>query len=428
MKVRTINLILIFLFAIQYQLSYATEKDTLYLSLDEAIRLAQKHSLEAIEARLNRKGGLISLLNNSSQILPSISLSASHEKQKTQFSTTSSYSKTLNITQPVFNAEIFGNLYKGKLYYYYYQAQADDKKTLLAYNVKLTYYNLCKTYNLYENAQAALKRAQENYRFIKEKYNLGLVTDFEVLQSESFLSQAELEMWNTQKNLEIQETELKQLIGISDKIFIRPQTIPDPPSEELDFNKIWDLIINYNCSLTASKIHQKTALLTYIQAICNIFPNISYYRTRSYYDTSLTPIISDWQNYDVVNWGLKIHFPISDFKTYLLALINARHEYQRAKLQRKNVEQSLYKTFITVFQNYQESRIRLSYILKNLALNQKLLKLAEEQYRLGLISQLDLLNAEINFNRAQADYYNTLYDVYLNYAQIEYLVGKISKP
>ncbi|MCS7258642.1 MAG: TolC family protein [candidate division WOR-3 bacterium] len=429
MKLLGVKFILFFLVSLA-SARLDANNDTLYLSLDDAIGRARKQSLESIEAKLDRNTGFLNLLNYSLQLLPTFSTTINYEKQETQTSIplNSNYIKTFTANQIIFSPEVFGNLYNGKLYYEYYYAQAYEKEAHLIYNVKLVYFNLIKAYNLYKVAQAALKRAQENYRLIKTKRDLGEASDFEVLQSETFLSQTELDILSAQKNLATHENELKLLTGITSNVIIRPQENFELPTLDLKFNELWNLIVKYNYSLTSNKKFEKLTKVSFIQSVLNLLPTISYYWIGNYYDTSLTGVMLNWRNQNFRSYGIKFQFPISDLKTYILSVANKKTEHRRAKLQLIKLKQILYKSLLTAVENYQESKVRAEYAQKNLELNQKLMNLAKEQYRLGLISQLDLINTEINFTRAQFDYYNTLYDMHINYAQIEYLVGHLIKP
>jgi outer membrane protein TolC len=400
--------------------------DTIYLTLDSAQTLALKQSLEIKEANRDQKTGLFNFFNYSSQILPNITIAGEYSKTPT-LSDKFLYQSTLGVNQLIFSPEALSGIYKGKLFYDYYNLLAIDKKANLFYQVKFAYYNLSKAHDLYKVALASERRAQENHRLIQEKKRLGEVADFEVLRSESFVSQSSLEVLNAEKNLRIANEVFKNLLGIKNDLIIKPVTTPLLLNTDINFEDLWYEAEKGNFALKATKKFRQIVKTNFTLSILNILPSLSWNWTSHYQKSELPQNINDWKDNDIVSYGLRCQFFVPDFKSYFLSLLNARNEYNKAKLQERKSRLNLLNTTLSAWYSYQEAKSRYEYAQKNLNLYQELLRLAQEQYRLGLISQLELLNVEIDFNRAENNYYSALYDTYLNYAQLEYLIGLYSK-
>ncbi len=422
-----ISVVLSLMFFISLGIS---QTDTLYLSLSEAISLGKKHSPIRLEANVDQRSGWLNLASNISRILPtpsaSVSYTESQNNNRLPFATKSKvYSGSVGLNQVVFDADVLSGVYKGKLYYDYYHLQAKDKIGNLVYSIKVSYFALAKAYNVYEVAVSALKRATENYRFAQEKYHLGQISELELLRSEIYKTQAELDLLTAEKNLKISLEELKKLLGLGSNDIIKPISSPKVLDFELNPEHIFTQILKANLSLKSNKKYKSISQLNLIQAIANLIPSVYLFTTSNYTDSLKPQAISHWKDKDMISFGVQLNFSVFEIKSYMLNIANARNELRRSKVQLKKAELLLVNNAINAIFSYQEAKKRLEYAEKNLSLNQQLLRLAQEQYRLGSINQLDLFNAEVNFSNAQSSYINTLYDNYISYAQIEYLLGII---
>lgn len=403
-----------------------TQADTLYLSLDDALNLAQKQSSTAQEVLIDKRSGALSLASSIAALLPTPTAQASYGKttiSNSSLPTDYNYSATVGLNQVVLAPDAFGNVVKGKLYNDYYRLQAKDKSANLIYAVKTSYFNLAKTYHFFQITLTTLERAEKNYNLAKEKNRLKQITDFELLRAETYLTQAQIDLLTAEKNLRVSTEDLKGQIGLQDNLIIKPTFRPSLPSVEIDFNSLLTMINNNNPSLQSSQKYKSIAKTSHIQSIANVLPSASLYWTSTFTDTITPKSKSHWQNKDVISYGLRLNFPVLEIKSYLLNIGNTRNEFRRADLQLKKAETLLQKSALNAIFSYQEAKERYHYAEKNLQLNQTLLKLAQEQYRLGGLSQLDLLNTEIAYTTAQNTYYASLYDAYISYAQIEYLLG-----
>lgn len=423
------SLLILFFYCLLVKINFA-QSDTLYLSLTDALAMARVKSPATQEAKINNRSGLLSLATSISQILPTPTASASYSKTKSNPGlpttlTNKTFSGSVGLNQVIFDPDVYSNLYKGKLYYDYYHLQAKDIQANLIYSVKVSYFNLAKSYNLFDASQSALKRAEDNYVLAQEKFRLGQITRFDLLRSETFKTQARLDLLTAEKNLKTSLEDLKGQLGIFNNSVIKPISTPDLPELEINFENLFTNILTKNTTLLTSKKYQSISKTSFLQSITKLLPTANLFWQSSYSDTLIPKNITDWKNQDAISYGIKFNFPIFEIKSYLLNIGSSRNELRRANVQLKKTEILLRKNATNAILTFQQTKEQYQYALQNLELNKELLRLAQEQYRLGAISQLDLFNTEINYNTAQNTYYSALYDAYTSYAQIEYLLGII---
>ncbi len=418
---------LFFLFILVIGICFA-QTDTLYLTLDNALDLAQKYSPQAQEASIDRASGGLTITGSFAQLLPTPTASASYSKNEIALpglpaNSNHTYSSTVGLNQVLFSPDVFGNVAKGVMYNDYYRLQAQDKLANLAYSVKASYFNLARIYQLLDIASASLERARNNYNLAKEKNRLKQTTDFELLRSETFLAQAELDLLTARKNLSVSMEDLKGYLGITDNQTIKPTSTPSLPEIDINYATLLSQIYAQNPSLKSAQKFKSIAKTSFTQSVANLLPSASLFWSSTYSESLMPKRIDDWKTNDAISYGVRFNLPVFEIKSYLLNIGNSRNESHRASVQLKKAEMLLRKTAINAIYAFEEARERYNYATKNLALNRNLLDLAEHQYRLGAISQLDYLNTEIAFTTAQTNYYSALYDAYTNYAQLEYLLG-----
>ena len=433
MKYRNCRILLIFFLLVVIIAPCLAQNDTLFLSIDDALNLAWKKSPAKAEASIDKRSGALSLANSIAGILPTPSASISHTTSKTTLAAglpelkTKTYAGSVGLNQVLFDPDVFGNVAKGKLYYDYYRLQAKDKSANLVYSVKVSYYTLAKAYNLYDATTSSLRRAEDNYNLAKEKFRLGQITEFELLRSETFKTQAAIDLFTADKNLKVSMEDLRGQIGFEDNTtLIKPITVPTAPDLEINTDALISDIFAKNPTLESSKKYKSIAKTSFFQSIANLIPSVNLFWQSSYSDSLMPKKISDWENNDVISYGVRLNFPIFEIKSYLLNIGNSHNDAKRAKVQLRKAELLLHKNAINAIYSFKEAKERYQYASQNLELNRSLRRLAQEQYRLGAISQLDLFNTELNFNTAQNTYISALYDTYTSYAQIEYLLGIIA--
>ena len=408
------------------------QKDTLFLSLDDALNLAWKKSPAKQEASVDKRSGALSLASGILGILPTPLTSATYTKSEipttplTPDIQTKTYTGSVGLSQVLFDADAFSNVVKGKLTNDYFRLQAKDKTANLIYSVKTSYYTLAKAYNFFDAASASLARATDNYNLVKEKHRLGQITQFDLLRSQTFESQAKINLITAEKNLKVSGEDLKGQIGLDDNTILKPTTTPSVPDMDFDIDNFIADIFNKNPNLLSARKSKSIATTNHVSAYANLIPSVNLFAQSNYSESLYPRKMSDWKDNDVISYGVSLHFPIFEIKSFLLNIFSTRNELKRADVQLRKAEILLRKSALNALFSYREAKENYQYASQNLELNRQLLQLAQQQYRLGAITQLDLFNTELNFDTAQNTYISALYDTYINYAQIQYLLGIVN--
>jgi len=255
---------------------------------------------------------------------------------------------------------------------------------------------------------------------------LGQITQFDLLRSQTFESQAKINLITAEKNLKISAEDLNGQLGLDDNSILKPTTTPEAPNMDFDVDNFIIEIFSKNPNLLSARKSKSIATTNYVTAYANLIPSVNLFVQSNYSESLLPKKVSDWKNSDVVSYGVSLDFPIFEIKSFLTNIFSTRNELKRADVNLRKAEILLRKSALNALFSYREAKENFQYASQNLNLNHQLLQLAQQQYRLGAITQLDLFNTELNFNTAQNTYISALYDTYINYAQIQYLLGTVN--
>lgn len=399
--------------------------DTLNLSLDDALKVAMEKSPSRIEAILDARTGTSKLVRGITTLLPTVSASGTYAITDEPIKTRT-WTGSIGLNQVVFNVDIFGNLVQAKLYNDFYHQKARDETNNLIYSIKSGYFNLTKFYSLYDIAQSSLRRAIESYKLMQEKFRLGQISKVDLLRSEAFMTQTQIDLLTAEKNLKIANEDFIGQLGIDENVLIKPSDELTEPAvlEYQDFESLWDDVTENNPSLNLTRKTEKISKIGVFQAIGKILPEVNYYISNTYSDTILPQSINNWRDNDLTTYGLSFNFPIFELKSLIHNIYDSKLEARKASVQLKKSEINLRKSTMSAFLSFQEANERYNYAQKNLQLNQELYELAREQSRLGALSILDLFDVELKLDQAQTTFISSIADTYTSQALLDYLLGR----
>jgi len=407
--------------------------DTLNLTLDQSIRLAWEHSPTVADARLDSVDGNAKVWQGWSAALPSLNGSAglgwSNSRSyidTTRRQTSRNWSFSASASQVLFDASVIGAVGSGYIGRDLSNLQSKSKTDQLVWNVKTGYYGLQTTYGLLEVSRSAKKNAEDNLELTRVKQRLGKSTGLEVLRAQTNSSQAQLNLMNAEQNLQTASEAFKAALGIASPALVKPEPVDTNPPAALfgSFDDYWRAVGQANPGLLIAEKSVKAAELGKKVAWGRMLPSLSFSVSERYGDSMLPSRTNKWSNNDATSWGFNLGLPILNVKDIVLGIHDANIAVERARIARRSSEIQLQQTAVSAWLNYDQSRRQVAFAAENLHLNQELYRQAQEQYRLGQLTQLDLFTVETGLSQARVSYLSALADVRVQQAQIDYLLGK----
>ena len=299
------------------------------------------------------------------------------------------------------------------------------QRLVTVYNVKNSYFSLLRSQALRDIGHTALERSQELMKIAETKYELGSASLSDVLKAKVQLSQAQLDLLKAENAVKVAQANLAYAIGERIDAEIVVEDI-EPPDADYTVSEVTQQALQRNPEyLTAeAELRHRRHNLNYARR--GYLPTLTVGATRQWndYKTDVLPDYSWIEDDDVVFWG-RLSFNIFNrFAT------RAQTSYAKANLH--SAEYQLSDMRRDVARQARESDLNLQEKLKareladeKLASAQEDHKLAQEKYRLGAATILDILDAEISLKQAESDKINSRYEYYLAVARLQKVMGVI---
>ncbi len=414
-------------------LLFLISADTLNLTLDQSVRLALPHSPTVDDARLDTVEGQYKVWQGWSAVMPSLngSISRGWVNRKpyagaTSRTTTGSWSASVGASQVLFDASALGAVYQGYLGRDVSNLQSVSKMTQLVWNIRTDYYALQQAYGLLDIARLSVKNAEDNHTLADVKQKLGKATGVEVLRAEVNVHQSRLNQMNAEKALLTASEGLKADLGIENRAVVKPEPVDTvlPTSTYGSFEDYWSAVVKANPTLQLSAKSEQTAALAKKMSYLKMLPSLTFSVSEHWGDSVLPSASSPWSDNDATSFGFNLGFPILNVPDIVLGIHSANIALERAKIASRSTEIQMRQSAITAWLNYDQSMQQVGYAKQNLELNQQLYRQAEQQYRLGQLTLLDLFTVENGLSQAQVSYLSALADVRTLQAQLEYMSGK----
>ncbi|MEO0108746.1 MAG: TolC family protein, partial [candidate division WOR-3 bacterium] len=222
---------------------------------------------------------------------------------------------------------------------------------------------------------------------------------------------------------------LKGLLGLVDESVVRPDSVRNQPWPELpfaSFGDFWSLVQDSNLTLLLSTSTKLQAQRTLWSARARVLPTLSLSAGHNYSASEPPGGIGgpSWKNNSSSTLSVGLSLPILDLPSHLLNVRTAELQLQQAQVSHRQALIGLHQAAMNTWLAYERARSQLDYAISNLKLSNDLYRLAQEQYRLGQLTTLDLFSVETALTQAEVGYLNALCDIQKGQAQIDYLLGR----
>lgn len=396
------------------------------LSLEQAIDLAFARSPVYYESKITYDKSRVLFYQSLSNLLPTISTSATYTKSEYQGFETSAYTGSMGLTVPLFDLDILSSIFVSDRQVKGNAIQHKSNIANLIVRLKTAYYNLITAQELLKSSEITIERAEENLALVRTKYELGAASRLELLQGEVFHLSALQDRARAKTQHITAQEEMKSIIGIANDVH-PTDTLPVPENTELPpLDSLLTVLHKVNYNIRVAQELRNVAKLDLISSYLAFLPKISFFYGYSFSSDSL---IFDFQYYRdnaTKNYGISISFPIFELKSLIFKYLNAKKEFQLKEFTKKRILLETEKSLRATYYALRESHERLGFARKSLDAAGEASAIAREQYALGAISFLDFLASEKDLYEAKVSYTSALSDYYIQRANLSYVLSELS--
>ncbi|MCK5076819.1 MAG: TolC family protein [Calditrichia bacterium] len=311
--------------------------------------------------------------------------------------------------------------YKAKFSGYENQLQ----QTILSIVEK--YYDLVKQQKILEARQKAVERSEEQDRRAETMYQLGATAKVDMYRAKVNLGNDKMAFLQQQNALENAKHQLNLAMGEDPfaEISISDELRPELSLEELTVLKTEmegtnPSLLNLKHSLASSKYNK-------YMSFGNMFPSIGAFVRWNRYVPDNEFFFKDFDQEYNYTYGISLNFNLfNGFRDH----VNHQNAKIAEKMANENLRQqtqqllSQLKYYYNQFNTYKEIR---ETNLLNILATQEEYKLADERFKIGSGTSLELRDAQVRLSNAEQLLIESDYQLVLTKNQIQALLGRLKK-
>lgn len=410
------------------------ERDTIGLSLAEALEIGLRRNPQVLQAGHNRSAAGAGIWDAYGNLLPQVNFSGQTQKSE---------SGTFVILGTEFaSPEQFTTVYQwdfvhslldsGRDLFRIKSARAGVDRAVAAYDVqaleiasdvKTQYLEARRRQAFVRQAEREIERLNQHLRLARARYDLGAVTRSDVLQAELALNQGEVARLQARQEAEEALLALRRLLG---------GALPEGPiSLTTDFPVFEPTIEADSLVVLARELHPGLRQVQAQERVdeANLWIARSAYLPTLQFQYSLSRSVADSSGFKFsgfddrnfyavsLNWPLFGRFERLNQTSQASAALNSTRE--EARLRRLSIEESVrvaHSRLLTAWSTHRANEI-------SVELAREDLRLGQGRYQTGTGSFVDLLDARVRAAQAETDFIASAYQFYLALAALERAAG-----
>ncbi len=246
--------------------------------------------------------------------------------------------------------------------------------------------------------QDAIEISKARIELVEAQYEVGVSAKVEILRAQVDYNADQSELLNQQESLQNAKINLNQLLGRDPNInFVAQDTIN--VERNLTYNGINDELTAANPLLQRLQVNRELANLDVKAVRASRFPVIGVTSAYNFSRTEADPVdqlaLLYNQNKGLV-YGLTLSVPIFNGFNINRQAQNARIAVEAADLEFRQVQNQLQAELARAYSRYTNRLQLLDLEESNLVLAEENAKIALERYRLGLLTSIELREAQRN--------------------------------
>jgi len=338
------------------------------------------------------------------------------------------YSTSISLVQPIFNggAELAA-IEAGNINRRGADLTAADTRLQTVLDVKKSYYTVQKTKALLRVARESLTLAQESLKFAKARLEIGAGTDSDVLRWEAEVAGAQGNLAAADNAYAQALMNLARVIGrpIDEKFQLpemgedlEPQVLADAEKADLAGAKSTLPLVNHP-ALGAADASVDLAQVNTWAAAGKFLPNINFTYTYQW-PTDDTIWLEGERNWTM---GVTVEIPLFQGLGAIMGTGQSYRQEQSAKMKAEAFDQTFFQRAYAALLTLRSARLRVVSARQAVKYAQANLAIVEKRGELGLSSNLEVLDTQILYKRAQSDLIGSISDFFLALAEWEYVTS-----
>ncbi|MCA9732495.1 MAG: TolC family protein [Deferribacteres bacterium] len=294
------------------------------------------------------------------------------------------------------------------------------------YNVHNAYYSLLKAQQLVEVYEESVKQYEEQLKRTESMYEIGSVAQADVYRSQSTLGREKISLLGQKAAVEEARTNLNIILGnradtpleVVDMVDIgqaRAYNLEEVLNRSLAANPD---IQRYKSEMIAATHGRKSAKYAFLPTLS---ASASYGRRNDQLERVYTGFDKDW----TISFGISLDYNLFSGFRDAASVDRQTYNYRISAENLDYTERDIKRKVINALNNLEAYRQIANINQSNLLSSKEDLRLAQERYRVGAGTLLDVLTAQANLTSAKSTLVRAKYDMKIYEAQLASLTGEL---
>ncbi len=406
---------------------------TLMLTLDQALEIALsenptvKIADQTIQAKKYAKKGTYA------DLWPTISASASYQRyiekpsfhimgQTVKMGTTNTMAGGFSAAMPLVNAQLWKSLKLSGMDVELAVEQARSSRIDMIEQVSKAFYQVLLAKDSYEVYKRVYDNAVENHKVVEKRYSVGQVSEYDFIQSQVRVANAEPNVFNAENTIALALWQLKALLGMDldypvDCVGSLAEYEDDMTSmievgELANNSTLKQLDIQENMLRQTLKVQRAAKLPT-------LSGSINYQWTAM--DESLRISSYNWMGSSTAMFSLNV--PIFAGGKRSAAINQAKINITNLQLQRENTERQLRTAALSYYSNMQTNLKQYHAAAQTISQAKRGYDIAVKRYEVGSGTLVEVDNSQLAYTQAELTRSNAIYNYLINQVSLEKLSG-----
>ena len=327
-------------------------------------------------------------------------------------------SAVLQLNQAIFNKQVFELIKLANIQRELQSLIKEDVQRTLESQVKDLFYGLLYRKAIIKLQEENLNYWEENYRVVSAKFSAGVVPKVELLRARSQLEQARSQLEQARADYLRALEDFKALLRLDGNV--EPEGTLElkefSPKEE----ELLQALKEKNSTLRVAKKSVELAQGTVELKRAQNLPTVNGFANYQLSTGKRSPV-GDTEWLRGYSFGVSINYLIFDGFSRKAEISEAEIDLIKQRENLLQLEYDLKARLRGILLSINSLKTQIKAVQSSLEFAKDSLRLSTERYRLGVGSQLELLEARANYNNLLANYYLLLYQYNSSLASLERL-------
>ncbi|MCL2246221.1 MAG: TolC family protein [Lentimicrobiaceae bacterium] len=332
-----------------------------------------------------------------------------------------------NFTLPIIMPALWNSLKLNSMDIELAVEQSRASKMTLINNVKKAYYQILLLQETYNVLMGNYKRAEQNAKLAGDKYNQGLVSEFEKLRAELQVDNLKPNITQILNFLELSKKALKIQMGVDINEYMvfdgelkdfeaemEAAKVPSQSSLSLDGNT--DL---KQLDMAIQQLERSKKIV--LSGAC---PSLVFTGSFQYMTMGDDIPFNDFKWFPTSYIALGLQVPITSWASTTYKTKQIKNNILNMNDTRLNVERALWLSVASHLGNIDKAIADFESSSASVKIATRACNIARKQYEVGLATWLQLYDVELALLNTQQMYYQSIHDYLVAQAELEHLLGK----